>query len=65
MTILMIIGAALAAIAIIATRMVQGQPTAEMAVGRDIFVPKNGDRGVLSCFEIPGMPSLRDERQTS
>jgi hypothetical protein len=65
MTTMMLIGAALAAIAIFATRIVQRQPTAEVAVGRDIFVPKNGDRGVIRCFEIPGMPSPRDEREAS
>jgi hypothetical protein len=58
-----VIGTALGAIAIFASRKVQRQLPARAVIGRDIFITSKGDRGVLSCFEIPEIPSLRDERE--
>lgn len=61
---MLLLGTALAASAVVATWMSQQRDTdaALVAIGRDMFVPKNGDRGLISCFEIPGMPLMRNER---
>ena len=58
MTILLLLTTGvLFALAISAVRIARSQPdivAAQLPGKRDIFVPKNGDKGLISCFEIPG-----------
>jgi hypothetical protein len=61
---LLLIATGLTAIGMAAvfSRRLRTADATRVADNRDLLVPKSGDRGLLSCFEIPGIPSMRDER---